>query len=57
VNSSLFHDRYLILDAERVYRIGSSLNYLGNKMAEISLLEDDFVKKTVVQTVEALFHD
>jgi hypothetical protein len=57
VNSSLFHDRYLILDAERVYRIGSSLNYLGNKMAEISLLEDDFVKKTVIQTVEVLFHD
>jgi len=43
-----FHDRFLILDQEKVYHIGASLKDLGNKCFALSLLEkqtaDIFIK-------------
>ena len=34
-----FHDRYLFID-EKVFHLGSSINYLGNKLSQISEVED-----------------
>lgn len=34
-----FHDRYLFID-EKVFHFGSSINYLGNKLSQISEVED-----------------
>ena len=36
-----FHDRFLIIDNEIFYQIGSSLNHLGKKTSRISIIEDE----------------
>ena len=45
-----FHDRFLIVDHETIYHIGTSLNYLGNKTFIINKINDavwreDFLKR------------
>ena len=43
INNS-YHDRYLILDNLIFYHLGSSINYLGNKFAQIDKIEDEDLK-------------
>ena len=38
-----FHDRYLIIDKEMFYHLGSSINYLGKRLSQITLVEDEFI--------------
>ena len=38
-----FHDRYLIIDKEMLYHLGSSINYLGKRLSQITLVEDEFI--------------
>ena len=38
INDS-FHDRYLFID-DKVFHLGSSINYLGNRISQISEVED-----------------
>ena len=40
-----YHDRYLILDDTIFYHLGSSINYLGNKFAQIDKIEDEDIKE------------
>ena len=45
-----FHDRFLIVDNETIYHIGTSFNYLGNKTFIINKINDavwreDFLKR------------
>ena len=40
-----YHDRYLIIDDFIFYHLGSSINYLGNKFAQIDKIEDEDVKE------------
>ena len=39
-----YHDRYLIIDDFIFYHLGSSINYLGNKFAQIDKIEDEDLK-------------
>ena len=43
INNS-YHDRYLIIDDLIFYHLGSSINYLGNKFAQIDKIEDEDLK-------------
>lgn len=40
-----YHDRYLIVDDLVFYHLGSSINYLGNKFAQIDKIEDEDLKE------------
>ena len=40
-----YHDRYLVIDDLIFYHLGSSINYLGNKFAQIDKIEDEDVKE------------
>ena len=42
-----FHDRYLIIDGELFYHIGGSVNYLGKRVSQITLIEDEFIIDTL----------
>lgn len=42
------HDRYLILDEEKVYLLGSSINSMGNKASTIVPIEHKFVEKQII---------
>ena len=36
-----YHDRYLLIDSNLLYRIGSSINFLGKRFSEISLVTEE----------------
>ena len=42
---SRYHDRYLIIDDELFYHIGSSLNYLGKRVTQVTIVQDDGIKE------------
>ena len=41
---SRYHDRYLIIDDELFYHIGTSLNYIGKRVTQITVVQDDGIK-------------
>lgn len=47
-----FHDRFLILDDQRVYHIGASLKDAGKKCFGVTLLEDSALKETLMMHLE-----
>lgn len=51
------HDRYLILDDEVFYHLGSSINHLGKKLTQITLVEDSEVVGVIRKRVSELEYD
>ena len=51
-NSDDFHDRFLIIDNEIIYHVGTSLNYLGNKTFIITKIVDEFWCKEFIKKVK-----
>lgn len=41
------HDRYLVIDNKMFYHLGTSINYLGNKFSQISLVEENDIIETL----------
>ncbi len=56
-----FHDRFLIIDREEFYSLGTSLNYLGNKIFGVNKIEEqrmtdllmDIVNKDIEETKQS----
>ena len=46
-----FHDRYIILDKDVFYHLGSSINYIGNKTFSINIIEEDIVKELLLKKI------
>ena len=44
---SRYHDRYLIIDDEIFYHIGASLNYMGKRVTQVTIVEDDGIKDLI----------
>lgn len=44
---SRYHDRYLIIDDELFYHIGASLNYMGKRVTQVTIVEDDGIKDLI----------
>ena len=53
MNDDRIHDRYLILDDEMFYHVGSSINYLGKRLSQITLIEDPDVVEALRKKFEA----
>lgn len=49
-----FHDRYFIIDRNEIYHSGTSINYAGSKTFSINLLEDEVVKRLLIDRVEKI---
>ena len=49
-----FHDRYFIIDNDLIYHCGTSINKIGNKTFSINILEDDIVKKSLIDKVNTI---
>ena len=47
-----WHDRYIILDRNTFYSLGTSFNYLGSKTFGINLIEELEVKKLILKKLE-----
>lgn len=50
--TSVFHDRFLILDECKVYHIGASLKDAGKKCFAVSLLEDSTITNDILNRLE-----
>jgi len=46
-----FHDRYIILDKEKVYHCGSSINHIGNKTFSINILQEKEIIDLLINKV------
>lgn len=50
--TSVFHDRFLILDGKTTYHIGASLKDAGKKTFGITLINDESITKDILQRLE-----
>ena len=51
--TSVFHDRFIILDKSNFYHFGASIKDAGNKGFMFSKIEKDAIKKQLLQEVES----
>jgi len=49
-----FHDRYIIINKEKVYHLGASINHAGNKIFSINILEDEMVKNSLLSIIDTI---
>ena len=54
IRNNTFHDRYFIFDKKDIYHSGTSINNVGDKVFSINLLQDDFVKKSLIDYVDLI---
>ncbi len=54
IRNNTFHDRYFIIDKNIIYQSGTSVNNAGNKTFSINVLEDDFVKASLLNRLELI---
>lgn len=47
-----FHDRYFILDKEKVYHCGASINRIGYKTFSINLIQDSEIYKPLISRIK-----
>ncbi len=48
------HDRYLVLDNELFYHLGCSINYIGKRLSQITLIKDEFVIDALKKRINTL---
>ncbi|MCI9585087.1 MAG: ORF6N domain-containing protein [Bacilli bacterium] len=46
-----FYDRYFIIDNDIIYHCGASINHAGSKTFSINKLEDEIVKKSLINKI------
>ena len=51
-----YHDRYFIIDKNKIYHSGNSINHIGYRKSSINILEDDKVKTTILEDIEKISH-
>ena len=49
-----FHDRYFIIDKNKFYHSGNSINHIGYRKSSIDLLYDDSIKKLLIIDIEKI---
>ena len=52
-----YHDRYFIIDKNKIYHSGNSVNHIGYRKSSINVLEDEKVKNSIIDDIKKiLFH-
>ena len=51
IKNNTFYDRYFIIDRNKFFHIGTSLNYIGEKIFTINKLEDGIIKENLLDYV------
>ena len=49
-----YHDRYFIIDKDKVYHSGNSVNHIGYRKSSINILKDEKIKKTIIDDVNKI---
>lgn len=56
IYDNTFHDRYFILDNEKIYHCGASINKIGYKTFSITLINDNFVLETLLDRIHKIIN-
>ena len=51
-----FHDRYFIIDKEKIYHSGNSINHIGYRKSSIDVIGDENIKKLIVYDVKKIYN-
>ncbi len=54
VYNETFHDRYFIIDKKTVYHCGTSINRIGYKTFSITLISDNDVSKSIINSINII---
>ena len=52
--SDFFHDRYFIIDDNKIYQSGNSINHIGYRKSSINVLSDKNVKANILNDVYSI---
>ena len=55
--NDIFHDRYFILDRDKVYHSGNSVNHIGYRKSSINVLRDENVKRIIFKDVDSIINN
>lgn len=56
IGNNTFHDRFIILDMDKIFHIGSSINNLGNKTFMICLIEEESIKELLFNKIKIILN-
>ena len=51
-----FHDRYFIIDKEKIYHSGNSVNHIGYRKSSIDIIGDENIKKTIISDASKIIN-
>lgn len=51
IYNNTFHDRYFIIDKEKIYHSGNSINHIGYRKSSINILHDSGIKEKIMEDV------
>ena len=54
IYNDTFHDRYFIIDKKIIYHCGTSINKIGCRTFSINKIEDEIIKKTLLDNIESI---
>ena len=57
IYDNTFHDRYFIIDNQKLYHCGTSINRIGHKTFSINLLEDEEVIYPLINKIKKLIQN
>lgn len=49
-----YHDRYFIIDKDKIYHSGNSINHIGYRKSSINILMDESVKKSLMNDINKI---
>lgn len=50
--TDLFHDRFIVIDNKTIYHCGASINHAGKRAFAIDVIEDEDMKKALLQKIK-----
>ena len=51
-----FHDRYFVIDREKIYHSGNSVNHVGFRKSSIDVLRDINIKKLIINDIDEIIN-
>lgn len=51
-----YHDRYFIIDKDKIYHSGNSVNHIGYRKSSIDVLQDKSIKQTILEDIEKIIY-
>ena len=49
-----FHDRYIVIDRNKIYHSGNSINHIGYRKSSIDVINDKSMKRTLLKDIDII---